>query len=88
MPKKSKQTALPTFEEESDELPAERFVNLIERQAESGGWDDNKTANEAIEAMKGKAAIWIENLIREKPDETKTWEELKPLFLERWNRIR
>ena len=87
MPKKSKQT-LPTFEEETDELPAERFVNLIERQAESGGWDDNKTANEAIGAMKGKAAIWIENLIREKPDETKSWEELKPLFLERWNRIR
>ena len=52
MPKKSKQ-ALPTFEEESDELPAERFVNLIDRQAESGGWDDKKTANEAIEAMKG-----------------------------------
>ena len=41
-----------------------------------------------IEALKGKAATWIENLTREKPEEVVSWELLKPLFLERWNRIR
>ena len=49
MPKKSGKT-LPNYEEESEKLPAERFVTLVERQAEVQGWDDKETADNAIEA--------------------------------------
>ena len=53
MPKKSGKT-LPNYEEESEKLPAERFVTLVERQAEVQGWDDKETADNAIEANTNK----------------------------------
>ncbi len=79
---------LPKYGEETEALPAERFVSMVDRMKTQQGWDDEKTASNAIEALKGKAATWAENLVKKDETKTKTWAEFKKAFLERWNRVR
>ena len=80
--------ALPRYSEESETLPAQRFCAIVERFATTNKWSDAQKASNAIEALKGKAATWVENLASSEPNSVTDWNTFKPKFLKRWNRVR
>ena len=83
-----KQLSLPKYSEETELLPVTRFCATVDRFRVKNEWSDEKTASSASEALRGKAALWLENVTKESPGVVEKWSTLKPRLVERWNRVR